>query len=475
MHQRILTLLAYAAFVALGLPDTVLGVAWPQLRAGFQLPPSAMGIVLLAGTCGYFCSGLLAGTLTRRLGIGGVLTLSSGLVALSLLGYAAAPSWKLFFPIGVFVGLGSGAVDAALNDYAARHFSARSVNWLHAFWGIGASLGPTIMTAAIVHGQGYRGGYAYLATGLATMSLAFAVTRGGWNERTRFGVPHCKAASTSSAASGFREIPSNSASHDLQNDALYHDAVSRLSSSDAHRDGPPRPAACDAQHDAHLNSTACDAHDDARSNSAPDDAHHDEPTQIRPGAVDALRSRSVWLHILVFALYTGFEASVGQWCFTWMRDVHRLDTALAGYLTAAYWACLTLGRFVLGAIVGRVGPERLLRLCGIAAILATLLFASTTGSSSRVGLLALGLALAPFFPTLMARTPARVGADLARYSVGFQVSAATLGASLAPAGIGLLVSSVGSGIIGGALLVLGVTFAAAHESLNVLCARRVPA
>jgi fucose permease len=401
VHSRILTLIAYAAFIALGLPDTVLGVAWPQLRSAFHLPPSAMGAVLVAGTCGYFCSGLLAGAISRRLGIGGVLTLSSGLISASLLGYAAASSWTLFLLLGVVVGLGSGAVDASLNDYAARHFSARSLNWLHACWGIGASLGPTIMTAAIVQGHGYRGGYAYIAAGLATMTLAFALTRRWWNERVE---------------------PS-------------------------------------------------DRHSDFQSNSSPSDAHHDAQTKYSPGAVDALRSRNVWLHILVFALYTGFEASVGQWCFTWMRDIQRLDTALAGYLTAAYWASLTLGRFVLGAFVGRVGPERLLRLCAIAVVLSAALFGASRGLSSQIGLLALGLALAPFFPTLMAQTPSRVGSDLARYSVGFQVSAATLGASLAPAAIGLLVSSAGSIAIGTAILVLGVSFAAVHEVLNVAQAR----
>lgn len=431
VHRWILTLLAYAAFVALGLPDTVLGVAWPQLRAAFQLPPSAMGTVLVAGTCGYFCSGLLAGALTSRLGIGGVLTVSSGLVSLSLLGYAAAPSWTLFFPVGVVVGLGSGAVDASLNEYAARHFSARSLNWLHACWGVGASLGPTIMTAAIVHGRGYRGGYTYIAAGLATMTLAFAVTRRWWND-------------------------------DANAPALCHDARNRS-----------RPS--DTDHDAPTQSSQGDARKDATVQSQPRDTRRDAPTQSRPGAVDALRNRSVWLLILVFLLYTGFEASVGQWCFTWMRDVQGLDTALAGYLTAAYWASLTVGRFVLGAFVGRVGPERLLRLCGIGVVLSVALFAATTGLPSRIGLLALGLALAPFFPTLMSQTPARVGADLARYSVGFQVSAATLGASLAPATIGLLVSSAGSTVIGTAILVLGMAFAAAHELLNALARGQVRA
>jgi len=175
-------LLSYLAFVSLGLPDTVLGVAWPSLRDGFGISPSAIGAVLGAGLLGYFCSGLVAGRLIGAIGVGGVLCSSSALVALALAAYALAPSWPTFFPVGALLGLGSGAIDAGLNAYAARHFSVRHVNWLHACWGIGASTGPLIMTTAIARGAGYRGGYAVLAGILAAMSLAFSYTRRLWSD-----------------------------------------------------------------------------------------------------------------------------------------------------------------------------------------------------------------------------------------------------------------------------------------------------
>src|SRR6187401_2832654 len=148
-RPTLLLLLSYLAFISLGLPDTVFGVAWPSLREGFGLSPSAMGAVLGAGLLGYFCSGLVAGRLSAALGVGGLLCSSSGLVALALAAYALAPSWPAFFPVGALLGLGSGAIDAGLNAYAARHYSVRHLNWLHACWGIGASTGPLIMTAAI--------------------------------------------------------------------------------------------------------------------------------------------------------------------------------------------------------------------------------------------------------------------------------------------------------------------------------------
>ncbi|MEY2936047.1 MAG: hypothetical protein RL033_6796, partial [Pseudomonadota bacterium] len=319
-----LLLLAYLAFISLGLPDTIFGIAWPSLRQGFALPPQAMGAVLVTGVTGYFCSGLLAGTLMRQLGVGGVLAVSSGLVSLGLAGYGLAPSWSLFFPVAFFVGLGSGAIDAALNNYAARHFSVRHINWLHASWGLGASTGPVIMTAAVA-GPGYRSGYALLASLLGLMTLAFILSRRQWSQ----------------------------------------------------------PMGAEA----------------ARAE--------------RNGTVkQALRSRNVWLSMAVFFFYTGLESTVGQWCFTWLTEGRGLAVAAAGVWTAAYWASLTLGRVALGWVAEWWGPDRLLRRASVGVLAGVSLLVFAPGLSGRLGLLLLGASLAPVYPTLMARTPRRVGEEL---------------------------------------------------------------
>lgn len=106
----VVLLLSYLAFVSLGLPDTVLGVAWPSLQVNFGVAPSAMGAVLASAMVGYFLSGLYAGVAVKRFGVGGVLTFSSALVAAALFGYALAPSWAVFFPFGAVWGVGSGAI-----------------------------------------------------------------------------------------------------------------------------------------------------------------------------------------------------------------------------------------------------------------------------------------------------------------------------------------------------------------------------
>lgn len=173
--------LAYLAFVSLGLPDAVLGVAWPSLRAEFGLAQALLGLPLAITALAYFCSGLLAGRLIQRLGIGRLLAASTALVAVSVLGYAVAPAFGLVLVAAPLVGFGSGAIDAALNTHAARHFSARHMSWLHAAYAAGAMAGPAIMTAVLASGASWRAGYAVVGVLLAALVPAFVASRRRWN------------------------------------------------------------------------------------------------------------------------------------------------------------------------------------------------------------------------------------------------------------------------------------------------------
>ena len=177
----ILVALAFLAFVSLGLPDTLLGVAWPSVRAAFGLPLSQLGTLLLCSTSGYLLASFTSGAIVARLGVGRLLVASSLAVAISLFGFAAAPGWWAMLAFGVLAGLGAGAIDAAVNAFAAHEFSPRVLNWLHACWGIGASLGPLVMTVAIAAGAGWRWGYAAVGFALAGMTACFIATVRLWD------------------------------------------------------------------------------------------------------------------------------------------------------------------------------------------------------------------------------------------------------------------------------------------------------
>jgi fucose permease len=173
--------LAYLAFVSLGLPDAVLGVAWPSIRETFGLPQAALGAVLSSAAVAYFISGLLAGRLIGAAGIGTLLAASTGLVTLGVVGYASTPAFALMLAAACLLGFGSGAVDAGLNTYAAHHFGARHMTWLHAAYSTGATLGPVLMTATLTRGGGWRAGYAVIGVVLGLLAVTFTGMRRQWD------------------------------------------------------------------------------------------------------------------------------------------------------------------------------------------------------------------------------------------------------------------------------------------------------
>ena len=175
-------LLAYAAFVALGMPDGLLGIAWPTMRADFGMPIDALGMLLIAAVTGYMTSSFLSGPLVSRVGVGRVLAISCALTGTALLGYTLVPEWWMVVALGLVAGLGAGAIDAGLNTYAAAHFSPGLVQWLHASYGIGITLGPIILTTALVTFDSWQAGYRIVAGFQLLMALAFALTLSMWKD-----------------------------------------------------------------------------------------------------------------------------------------------------------------------------------------------------------------------------------------------------------------------------------------------------
>ena len=176
-------LLAYAAFVALGMPDGLLGIAWPTMRVDFGVPLDSLGLLLLASVTGYMTSSFLSGPLVTRVGVGRVLAISCALTGIALFGYTFVPEWWMVVALGLVAGLGAGAIDAGLNTYAAAHFSPGLVQWLHASYGIGITLGPIILTTALTNFDSWRAGYRLVAGFQLLMAVAFSLTLSLWNDK----------------------------------------------------------------------------------------------------------------------------------------------------------------------------------------------------------------------------------------------------------------------------------------------------
>jgi fucose permease len=175
-----LLVLAFLAFVSLGLPDGLLGVGWPSMRLEFETSTEAVGTLLAASTVGYLTSSVVAGFTVVRLGVGRLLAVSTTLASLALAGFSLTPGLGLAAGCALMLGLSSGAIDAGLNAYAAAAFGPRHMNWLHACFGLGVALGPAIMTMVIGSGLAWRWGYGVVAAAQLALALAFTLTRAAW-------------------------------------------------------------------------------------------------------------------------------------------------------------------------------------------------------------------------------------------------------------------------------------------------------
>lgn len=176
-----LLMIIYLAFISLGLPDGVLGVAWPSIRASLGLPLEAMGILTTSLLLMSALSSFASGFALRRWGTGGVTFVSGLMTGCALLGYSLAPRLPWLLLCTIPLGFGQGAVDSGLNLFVAEHYSARHMNWLHCFWGAGASAGPAVMTLALV-ALGWRSGYRILAAAqlCLTAILLVSLLTGMW-------------------------------------------------------------------------------------------------------------------------------------------------------------------------------------------------------------------------------------------------------------------------------------------------------
>jgi len=378
----ILLAIALLAFVSLGLPDGVLGVAWPSIRRSFDLPLSALGALLTAAMAGYLVSSFGSGWIVGRIGVGRLLVWSSVLMVANSAGYALAPSWMGMVAWGVLAGLGAGAIDAGINAFAAARFPPRLMNWLHACYGIGAMLGPLLMTGVLTRGLSWRAGYGIIGALLAAMAMAFFLTQRYWD-------------------------------------------------------------------------------------AAPPAAGSERPADTAPaaGLVETLRRPRVWLNLGVFFVYTGIEVVAGQWTYSLFVESRGETAEAAGVWVSGYWASLTLGRLVFGALAERWSAVTLLRIGTLGAPIAALaIWLAPRWGLDHAGLLLLGGALAPIYPLLIAGTSDRLGVRFATHAIGFQVAAAYLGTAFLPGATGVLARRHGLEVIGPVLLGASLILLALHET-----------
>jgi fucose permease len=364
-------IIIYLAFISLGLPDSLLGAAWPTMRIELGLPLSAAGLLSMLVSGGTIVSSLNSGRLIKKFGTGKLTLMSTAMTAIAILGISIAPSFIWLIVLGIPLGLGAGAIDSALNHYVADNYKAHHMNWLHSFWGVGATAGPLIMAYFIASSDSWRSGYLAVGSIQVILVIVLVLALPIWK----------KIAQIHGRTSEDKPLDQ---SKSLKKEALKH----------------------------------------------------------------PLRIKGVKFSLLTFLFYCGVEASVGLWGASYLVESRGMAKEAAAGWIALYYGGITVGRMVTGFITLKVDNRHLILYGQILALVGSLCVLIPQGQLfAQIGLVLIGLGLAPIFPGLIHETPKRFGREHSAHLIGYQMATAYVGTTFLPPLIGLLANQLSIGIL----------------------------
>lgn len=352
----------YLAFISLGLPDSLLGSAWPVIYSDIGVPLSYMGILTMIVSGCTILSSLVSDRLTKKLGTGKVTVISVFLTAIALLGYSFANSFTMLVILSIPYGLGAGAIDAALNNYVANHYSAKHMSWLHCFWGIGTIISPSIMSFALTS-YTWSLGYRIVAIIQIAIGVIILCTLPLW-----------------------------------------------------------------------------------KVNSDSSESESEKGKAI--GIIQALKIPGVPSLLLAFFGYCAAESTATSWATTYLVTAKGMDEASSAAFGAFVFFGITLGRFLGGFLMDKLGSLKMIRLgtCIAIAGLLILIFSGNNSTVAIIGLGVLGLGCAPIYPCIINSTPDNFGAENSGAIIGIQMASAYVGSTFISPLFGVIAKRIGFAI-----------------------------
>ncbi|MCC8080422.1 MAG: MFS transporter [Lachnospiraceae bacterium] len=376
----IFLLVIYLAFVSLGLPDTLLGSAWPVMQGELGVSLDAQGLITVTVSCATIFSCLMTERIVRYLGTARLAALCGFITAASLLGYSLSPSYLWLIVISVPLGLGAGAVDTCLNNYGALYLEAKHVNWMTCCYGLGATIGPLILSFVLADGGSWRRGYLIISLIQICISVLLVITLPVWRGRDYRG---------------------------------KENGVIRRKEKDAAPDS---------------------GKDTTQTNSVSEEEKR-KPLFLIPGVAFAL---------ICFALFFAIQYGTALWTPSYLVGFRSFSPESAAQTISVFYFCVIMGRFVCGFLSKKFSDKALLRLGIGLCIAGTFFLSLPLPSVLYYGAIALaGLGCAPIFPSMIHMTPARFGREHSQRIVGFQMAAAYAGDVLISPFIGVVAERAG--------------------------------
>lgn len=429
----------YLTFISLGLPDSLLGTAWPVMHVELAAPVAAQSLISIIISCCTIASSLLTAKLVHKLGTGKLTALSVALTAGAILGFSVTNAFWQLCIIAIPYGLGAGAIDSALNNYVALNYGARHMSWLHCCWGIGASVGPLVMGWALAGPLSWHGGYLGIGAMQAIITTALFLSLPLWkstdghagngaaNERAAAqadpaGTSHAMHAGQEECANGPNgpKRPQTVAQQECGRGAGHAECEWAAAEPECKQANPAAPEHTQAE------------------------AHPERPLTNRellrlPGARAAIGS---------FGTYCALEGSIGLWIASYLTMARGLDAATAASIVSQFFLGITIGRLVSGFAAQWLTSENQIRL-GQVLIAGGLigLVALNGGVAAGACTFVAGLGCAPIYPSIVALTPKRFGAKASQGLVSLQMACAYAGSMLVPPVFGLVAGAGGAVLI----------------------------
>ena len=370
----------YAAFISLGLPDSLLGVAWPVAQKEFGASLGDAGIISMVISVGTVISSLFSSKLLKRFGVGKVTAVSVLMTALALLGFSFVPAFVFMILLAIPLGLGAGAVDSGLNEYVAEHYESRHMSWLHCFWGVGAMAGPLIMSQYMSLGVDWRMGYLTVAIIQFVLVAVLIATLPLW-------------------------------------DKVAEKTSQKKQEADANGENPGEPER---------------------------EADLDPPIASGKGGFLApLKIKGAKVALISFFLYCGVEMTLGLWGSSFLITEKGIDAAAAAQWVSLYWGGLTAGRLVSGFLAIRFNNQQMIRIGELTVLLGVVcLLLPLPQFVCLIGFILVGAGCAPIYPCMLHETPVRFGKEDAQSMMGFQMAVCYTGSTLLPPFFGLVATKV---------------------------------
>lgn len=408
--------IAIMLFIALAIPNSILNLAWEYMHTELGQSYDALGVLLLFFTAGRILSTFFAGRALARLGMWRSVILGMTLVLLGLTGMMLSPSWPVLLIANFASAYGWGMMDIGVNLYIAARRWKGIINFLHASYGIGLTLGPLLVTLVVVR-LGYNWRWSYL-TPLLIMFVLWVLTivsRAQWvlpNEAER--------------------VKGRSENEGLRAEQITDAAMlAQAENADTKTEDPALAGAA-------------------------------QPSPLGASIHSTLLLPIMGPWLLFALIYAGFEVGTGQLSSDLLIKSRGLDAETASTWISLYWAAFTGGRFLSGLIAGRISERaQILAYTGLAAV-GALLLALPGLDLALPGLLLTGVALAGVFPTLISVIPQRFGLDHAPNIIGFTLASANVGIAILP-GLGAFIAArAGFEAIGPFIVAMGILLIASY-------------